>query len=87
MFDSDGSGKISYDEFRSMLPRLGINMSAAKALKYFRLCDADGSGEIDFDEFKVALFACDPDNGNPVGFSPNALLSPVDAFEMFDEGE
>ena len=84
-FDKDGSGFIDYDEFIVMLPQLGINMTEAKALKYFRLCDADGSGEIDVDEFKVALFACDPVNGNPCGFSPNKLLTPQDAFEMFDE--
>jgi len=84
-FDTDGSGNISFEEFRAMLPRLGIKMSVPKMLKYFRMCDADGSGEIDFTEFKIALFACDPDSGNPVGFSPNALLTPLDAFEMFDE--
>lgn len=57
-------------------------MLYTKALKYFRMCDTDGSGEVDFDEFKVALFAFDPDNGNPVGFTPNALLAPLDAFEV-----
>ena len=68
-FDADGSGFMDYDEFTAMLPALGIKMTDAKALKYFRVCDADGSGEIDRDEFKVALFACDPVNGNPLGFS------------------
>jgi len=49
-FDTDGSGNISFEEFRAMLPRLGIKMSVPKMLKYFRMCDADGSGEIDFTE-------------------------------------
>lgn len=84
-FDEDGSGFMDYDEFAAMLPALGIKMTDAKALKYFRVCDADGSGEIDREEFQVALFACDPVNGNPLGFSPNKLLTPQDAFEMFDE--
>ncbi|CAM9344623.1 unnamed protein product [Hapterophycus canaliculatus] len=84
-FDTDGSGLIDFDEFRAMLPQLGINITMPKALRYFRMSDPDGSGEIDLEEFKVALFAVDPDSGNPVGFAPNALLSPLDAFEMFDE--
>ena len=45
----------------------------------------DNSGEIDFEEFKVALFACDPITGNTMGFNPSKLLTPADAFEMFDE--
>lgn len=46
------------------------------------MCDTDGTGEVDMEEFKVAMFAVDPDNGNPVGFTPNALLTPLDAFEV-----
>ena len=46
------------------------------------MCDCDGSGEIDIEEFKVALFATDPDSGNPVGFAPSSLLTPLDAFEV-----
>lgn len=84
-FDSDGSGMISLKEFKAMLVKLNINMSEAKALKYFKMCDCDDSGEIDFEEFKVALFACDPNTGNTRGFVPNSLLTPLDAFEMFDE--
>jgi Ca2+-binding EF-hand superfamily protein len=60
LFDEDDSGLISYEEFRKMLPFLNINISDAKAFRYFRMCDTDGSGEIDIDEFQVALFACDP---------------------------
>lgn len=60
IFDEDDSGLISFNEFRKMLPYLGITISDAKAFRYFRLCDTDGSGEIDIDEFQVALFVCDP---------------------------
>ena len=42
------------------------------------------SGKVNFDEFKVALFTSDP-KGNPVGFTPNVLLMPHDAFKMFDQ--
>lgn len=84
-YDTDGSGKISWEEFTSMLPDLGINISEAKAKKYFSLCDTDGSCLIDFDEFQVALYICDPITGNNLGFEPHSLLSPQDAFEMFDK--
>ena len=85
LFDDDDSGCIDYEEFRRMLPMLDINIPDAKAFRYFRMCDTDGSGEIDLDEFKVALFTCDPTSGNPVGFKPSKYLTPMDAFEMFDE--
>lgn len=52
-FDTDKSGLIDYEEFQQMLPRLGIDISEAKALRYFRMCDKDNSGAIDLDEFKV----------------------------------
>lgn len=84
IFDDDDSGLMSFEEFRNMLPRLGIHVGDAKAFRYFNICDTDGSGEIDVDEFKVALFACDPTSGNPVGFVPSTMLTPMDAFETFD---
>ena len=84
LFDEDGSGLISYPEFKNMLPYLEINICDAKAYRYFKLCDTDGSGEIDIDEFRVALFTCDPTSGNPVGFKPGKNVTPMDAFEIFD---
>jgi alpha-tubulin suppressor-like RCC1 family protein/Ca2+-binding EF-hand superfamily protein len=85
LFDDDESGVLGFNEFRTLLPFIGIEIGDAKALRYFKLCDSDGSGEIDIDEFKVALFACDPSSGNPVGYVPNKLVTPLDAFETFDE--
>lgn len=70
-----------HDRLASKHPRCA-SVRKRQALKYFRMCDADGSGEIDLEEFKVALFAVDPNSGNPVGFAPNALLTPLDAFEV-----
>ena len=84
-YDADGSGGIDFEEFKIMLPELGVVLSEAKAFKYFRQCDTDGGGEIDMAEFKVALFIIDPDGGNNVGFKPNTLLGPRDAFDLFDD--
>ncbi len=84
-FDEDGDGKIDYDEFLGMLKELGINITDAKALKYFRRIDADGSCSININEFRIALFALDPQSGSFCGFSPSTLLTPMDAFEVFDK--
>eukprot|EP01041_Mallomonas_annulata_P005267 gene5267-10537_t len=86
-FNTAGTGLISFDEFRKMLPALGFDLTSAKAFRFFNLCDTDGSGDIDIDEFKVALYTCDPTNGNPVGYVPSKFLSPLDAFETFDEAK
>lgn len=85
IFDDDGSGLISFNEFKKMLPYLDINICDAKAYRYFQVCDTHGQSEIDIDEFKVALYLCDPTSGNPIGFKPNSLLAPLDAFEIFNE--
>ncbi|KAG9413174.1 hypothetical protein AC1031_016193 [Aphanomyces cochlioides] len=83
-FDEDQSGMISRDEFVKMLPQLGIKLSNAKAIRIFDSCDKDGSGEIDLEEFKMAMFAVDPNTGNTLGFAPSSLLTPKDAFHLFD---
>ncbi|OQS03440.1 hypothetical protein THRCLA_04258, partial [Thraustotheca clavata] len=84
-FDEDKSGLISIEEFTKMLPELNINVNEAKARRIFRACDKDNSGEIDLEEFKMALFAVDPHSGNTLQFTPSTLLSPKDAFALFDE--
>jgi hypothetical protein len=76
-FSSFSHSLISFEEFRKLLPFLNVNISDAKAYRYFRMCDTDGSGEIDIDEFKVALFTCDPTSGNPVGFQPSSFVTPM----------
>ena len=57
-FDTNGNGTISYEEFKAMLPRLGIEMSAAKALKFFRTCDTDGSGAIEYVDRTLRCCCC-----------------------------
>jgi len=85
MFDADSSGQIEFDEFRQMLPLLGLHLDTAKAIKYFRLVDSDESGAISKQELREALFIIDPSYGNPVGFRPSTRLGPDDAFALFDK--
>jgi EF hand len=53
LFDTDGDRVISFDEFKAILPQLGIKVSMPKALRYFRNCDKNNNGVIDLEEFKV----------------------------------
>ena len=82
-YDKDQSGTINFEEFCLTLKDLGLNLSRAKRIEYFRLCDKDGNGEIDLEEFKVSLFVLNQDL-NPHAVQPNSLLSPKDAFQLFD---
>jgi Ca2+-binding EF-hand superfamily protein len=85
LFDEDDSGLISYKEFRRMLPFLSVEISDAKALRYFKLCDTNDDDNIDIEEFRVALYICNPTTGNNVGYSPYKYLTPLDAFQTFDD--
>ncbi|KAJ4964762.1 hypothetical protein NE237_016611 [Protea cynaroides] len=51
MFDLDGNGKISAEEVREMLGRLGEYCSHNDCLRMVRGVDANGDGFIDMDEF------------------------------------
>jgi alpha-tubulin suppressor-like RCC1 family protein/Ca2+-binding EF-hand superfamily protein len=83
-FDSDGSGEIDQEEFLRALPKMGIYISKARAIKYFRTMDLDRSEAIGFDELQAILIVCDPQNGNTCGFQPNACKTPYDAFAYTD---
>ena len=84
-FDSDEDGLIDYNEFRMILPYLNIKISDAKSFRYFKMCDSRQCQKIDIDDFKAAMFACDPTKGNTTGFQPRREVTPLDAFETFDE--
>ncbi|KAH8044395.1 urease [Aureococcus anophagefferens] len=51
MMDTDGSGSMSFREFRDAMRVLEINMSAERLAVLWRTLDADHSGEIDVSEF------------------------------------
>ena len=84
-FDLDGSGAIDFEEFSKMLPKIGIHIPEAQALKFFANCDDDGSGEIDQEEFCVCLIAATNANGTGTNNENHTVLTPLDAFQLFDE--
>ncbi|KAH8092093.1 voltage-gated potassium channel [Aureococcus anophagefferens] len=60
MMDTDGSGSMSFREFRDAMRVLEINMSAERLAVLWRTLDADHSGEIDVSEFMELVYRDDP---------------------------
>ena len=79
------SGAIDFEEFSKMLPQIGIHIPEAQALKFFASCDTDGSGAIDQEEFCVCLIAATNANGGGNNNENHTVLTPLDAFQLFDE--
>ena len=51
--DTDGNGKIDFDEFVALLKTVGFTRQEDIIRLAFDAIDADSSGYIDFDEFGV----------------------------------
>jgi calmodulin len=51
LFDKDGSGSISPDEFIKVLKNLGQKVTKEEAFKICADLDQDGSGSVEFEEF------------------------------------
>jgi hypothetical protein len=51
--DSDGSGAISFDEFKRSMDMFGIDMTDLEVARLIQLLDSNGDGELDFDEFST----------------------------------
>ena len=51
--DTDGNGKIDFDEFVALLKTVGFTRQEEIIKLAFDAIDADSSGYIDFDEFGV----------------------------------
>eukprot|EP00644_Phytophthora_capsici_P010889 jgi/Phyca11/104168/e_gw1.9.881.1 len=49
--DADGSGSIDEKEFRALLKRMGMQISAAEADALVSSIDVNGDGLMDFNEF------------------------------------
>lgn len=83
MFDTSRSGRIDYDEFKSMLHALGVVASNARMIRVFKEIDTRNQGTIGKAEFETALYTINPLTKS-VMFRPHSLVSPRDAFLMFD---
>ncbi|KAH8046461.1 voltage-gated potassium channel [Aureococcus anophagefferens] len=70
MMDTDGSGSMSFREFRDAMRVLEINMSAERLAVLWRTLDADHSGEIDVSEFMELVYRDDPTDAPGDGAAP-----------------
>ena len=69
--DEDGSGEVEFEEFeqvRFSTPDLGECVPS----------------HLTFHAPSQALYVLDPINGNTLGFRPSKVLTPHDAFLLFD---
>ena len=51
VFDTDGSGALSYEELEDVMTHMGEHMPAEQIRRLIMAADLDGSGDIDIDEF------------------------------------
>ena len=56
LFDVDGNGKVSREEFTTALGLLGCDLMEDETISCFELLDPDGSNGIDLSEFRYAWF-------------------------------
>ena len=71
--DSDGSGSLSVREFRDVLKRCGLDLSAEEAATTMAVFDEDSSGSIEIGEF---LSAIEPhvDSNTPVSAAIKTII-------------
>ena len=55
LFDKDGSGSISMDEFREVMVTEGAQMTDKEIEEILKEADANGNGQIDINEFVALL--------------------------------
>ena len=51
IFDQDGNGSISASELKTVLDRIGIQMTDSEIANTIQEADTDGDGEVDYNEF------------------------------------
>ena len=76
-YDKDGSGDISFHEFKAIYENLGIFINQASLLRLFKRCDLDKSGSLDLEELPLTLYVYDR-----LDLKPYTL--PLHTFMFFD---
>merc|ERR1712157_10280 len=51
LFDLDGSGRITYEEFKELMEKFGATMDEVKLSKMIALIDIDNNGNVNKEEF------------------------------------
>ena len=55
MFDADGGGSVSVEEFKTELDKLDAGLSIDEVVALVREFDTDGDGEISLEEFERVI--------------------------------
>ena len=50
LFDQDGDGHITFNEFQKIWSNLGVNRTNIELLEIFNSIDLDGNGTIEYNE-------------------------------------
>lgn len=81
MFDKDGNGVISMEEFRGVLQQLGQDPTDEELTFMMKSVDTDQNGVVDFDEFVTMMRSHLTDAGS----KPTAEDELQEVFSVFDK--
>ncbi|KAJ7526115.1 hypothetical protein O6H91_17G082100 [Diphasiastrum complanatum] len=85
-FDENGDGKLSIDEIRESMAKLGLKMTEKELVSMMAAIDENGNGFVDLEEF-FSLYNMTYDEGRVDGIEEHDEESLKRAFGVFDKNK